>query len=95
MKDAISDGFENSTGGNLQPIQSQIDQFMAMMEEETNKGDFFDFVYVPTVGIKVYKNDTFKEVIKGLSFKRAFFGIWLGDEPADDDLREEMLGLSN
>ena len=93
LKDAINEGFINSTGGNLQPIQSQIDQFMALMEEETNKGDFFDFLYLPNVGTKVYKNDTYKKDIKGLNFKRAFFGIWLGDEPADDDLREEMLGL--
>ena len=93
LKDAIKDGFEDATGGNLQPIQSQIDQFMKLMNAETQKGDYFDFIYLPQTGLKIYKNDTYQEDIKGLSFKRAFFGIWLGDEPADEDLREEMLGL--
>lgn len=93
LKDAISEGFENSTGGNLSPIQKQIDQFMALMNAEIAKGDVFDFVYLPGAGLKVYKNNNYMEDIKGLSFKRAFFGIWLGDEPADEDLKEEMLGL--
>ncbi|MBU2510312.1 chalcone isomerase family protein [bacterium] len=93
LKDAISDGFDQSTGGNIDPIKSQISQFMAIMGENVVKGDFFDFIYLPDVGLKVYKNTAYTEDIKGLNFKRAFFGIWLGDDPADDDLKEEMLGL--
>lgn len=94
LKDAINDGFEASTGGNIAPVESQINEFMALMEsEETVKGDYYDFVYVPEEGMKIYKNDSYKKDIKGLSFKRAFFGIWLGNDPADDDLKEEMLGL--
>ncbi|MDG1690515.1 MAG: chalcone isomerase family protein, partial [Flavobacteriales bacterium] len=29
----------------------------------------------------------------GLEFKQALFGIWLGGNPADDSLKDEMLGL--
>ncbi len=93
LKDAISDGFEASTGGNLDPVKSQIDQFMALMDQEVKEGDFFDFIYIPGTGLKIYKNTAFQDDIKGLAFKRAFLGIWLGDDPADDDLKEEMLGL--
>lgn len=93
LKDAIEEGFDNATGGNTGPIQSQIDQFMALMETEVNKGDYFDFFYQPNEGIKIYKNQSYMNTVQGLNFKRAFFGIWLGDEPADDDLKEEMLGL--
>lgn len=93
LKSAIKDGFESATGGNTQPIQPQIERFMGLMNEEVNKGDFFDFIYLPSSGLKVYKNNIFLEDIKGLNFKRAFFGIWLGDDPVDDDLKEEMLGL--
>lgn len=93
LKEAINDGFDQSTGGNIEPIKPQIDQFMALMETEVSKGDYFDFIYLPDVGIKVYKNTAYIEDVKGLNFKRAFFGIWLGDDPADDDLKEEMLGL--
>ncbi len=93
LRDAITDGFNRSTGGNLEPIKSQVDQFMVLMNQEVQKGDYFDFFYLPDAGIKIYKNLTYQEDIRGLNFKRAFFGIWLGEDPADDDLKEEMLGL--
>ena len=35
---------------------------------------------------------TFVEAIEGLDFKKAVFGIWLGKEPADSNLKEGMLG---
>ena len=34
-----------------------------------------------------------KGVIEGEDFNAALLDIWLGEEPADDDLKEEMLGL--
>lgn len=93
LRDAITDGFDASTGGNTQPIQAQIDKFMSLMQAEINKGDYFDFIYLPASGLKIYKNQQYMDSILGLNFKRAFFGIWLGDDPVDDDLKEEMLGL--
>ena len=33
-----------------------------------------------------------KGTIEGLDFKKALFGIWLGNKPADDDLKAGMLG---
>ena len=43
-------------------------------------------------GVVVYKNGSKKGSIDGHDFKRALFGIWLGDKPADDDLKAGMLG---
>ena len=40
----------------------------------------------------VYKNGAKKGSIDGHDFKKALFGIWLGKKPADDDLKEGMLG---
>jgi hypothetical protein len=33
------------------------------------------------------------EAIPGLDFKKALFGIWLSDNPVDEDLKDAMLGL--
>jgi hypothetical protein len=33
-----------------------------------------------------------KGTIKGLDFKKAVFGIWLGEKPADAKLKKGMLG---
>lgn len=93
LKDALADGFEYATGGNTQPIQPQIDRLMELLHEEIDDGDSFDFIYLPKSGLNIFRNGQFIDAIKGINFKRAFFGIWLGDSPADDDLKEEMLGL--
>ena len=39
----------------------------------------------------VYKNGKEVGVVEGLDFKKALFAIWLGEDPADDDLKEAML----
>ncbi|WP_336368515.1 chalcone isomerase family protein [Marinobacter sp. C2H3] len=92
MSEATLEGFEASTHGNLAPVQSDIDQFMAVFKEEIKEGDVFDLVYVPGEGVRVLKNGKLKDTVGDLAFKKALFGIWLSDKPAQEDLKEEMLG---
>ena len=63
-----------------------------VIKEEIKKGDVFIIMNVPDEGVVVYKNGSKKGSIDGYDFKRALFGIWLGDKPADDDLKAGMLG---
>jgi len=90
--DAWNEGFEAATNGNTAPIQEQIDQFNAMFTKEAHEGDIYDIVYVPGVGTTVTMNGQSMGTIEGLAFKQALFAIWLGDEPADEGLKEGMLG---
>ncbi|MDX1761547.1 MAG: chalcone isomerase family protein, partial [Christiangramia sp.] len=92
MIEAVNDGFENSTGGNTKPLASEIKKFKDFFMEEIVKNDVFDIVYLPGKGVIVYKNDKELGVIEGMNFKKALFGIWLSNKPADDDLKEAMLG---
>ncbi len=92
MADALKEGFEKSTKGNLAPIQSRIDKLIAVMKGEYKPDDVFDFIYVPEEGVNVYKNGRLLSTIKGLDFKKPLFGIWLCDEPAQEDLKQAMLG---
>ncbi|MCM4156486.1 chalcone isomerase family protein [Gramella sp. AN32] len=92
MIDAVNEGFENSTGGNMNNIKTQIEQFRSLFLEEIKKNDVFDLVYLPEKGVNVYKNGIIKGSIDGMEFKKALFGIWLSNRPADDDLKEAMLG---
>jgi len=92
MTDAIDDGFQNSTGGNIASFKSDIVKFKSFFAEEIKKGDIFDIIYVPAVGISVYKNKNLKGAIQGFDFKKAVFGIWLGEKPADSNLKRKMLG---
>ncbi|ROT98367.1 chalcone isomerase [Marinobacter sp. R17] len=92
MTEATMEGFEASTHGDMAPVKQEIDQFMGVFKEEIKEGDVFDLVYVPNEGVQVFKNGTKKDTIPGLEFKKALFGIWLSDEPAQEDLKEAMLG---
>ncbi|MCB9233537.1 MAG: chalcone isomerase family protein [Bacteroidia bacterium] len=90
---ATKEGFEKSTKGNMAPIQSQIDQFIGIFKKSPIvKGNNYNIIYTPGTGVQVYLNDKIQDTIKGLEFKKALFGIWFCDDPADEDLMEGMLG---
>ncbi|MEO3690130.1 chalcone isomerase family protein [Roseateles paludis] len=59
------------------------------------EGDFFSVDYVPGVGSTVLLNGKPSGIdpIKEPEFFTALMRIWLGDKPADDDLKEGLLGL--
>jgi hypothetical protein len=91
---ALDEGFENSTNGNTGSVEKEIYQFRQCFADRITKGDVFEIVYMPSRGTFVVKNGTVKGVIAGLTFKRALFGIWLSDKPADEGLKIKMLGLA-
>jgi hypothetical protein len=94
MKEAVIEGFEEScTNSERKKIKSEIDQFIGFFSEAIVSGDHFEIVYLPGKGTMVSKNGKDLGAIKGMDFKKGLFGIWLGDYPADDDLKEAMLGL--
>jgi hypothetical protein len=95
MAQSIIEGFEFSTGGNIKPIQKEIDMILKIFRaDEIKVGDVFDIFYTPGKGVTATKNGKdYKILIKGLHFKKALFGIWLGEEPVDDPLKDKMLGM--
>lgn len=93
MIDAVNEGFENSTKGNTAPLKDKIETFKSFFKEEINKGDHYVIAYQKGLGVVVSKNGKKMPAIKGYEFKKALFGIWFCDEPADEDLMEGMLGL--
>lgn len=92
MTDAINEGFENSLKPIKEDVSSEVAAFKSVFKEEIEKGDNFQFLYLPEKGVHVYKNKSLLKVIEGLAFKRALFGIWLGEEPADKKLKKKMIG---
>lgn len=92
MRSAMRDGFDQSTGGNVTPIQDGIDLFATGFSDEIKKQDVFDLIYDPAKGVEVIKNGTSKVTVPGLKFKQALFGIWLSNDPIQDSLKQAMLG---
>jgi hypothetical protein len=62
--------------------------------KQLNSGDSFFVDYVPGVGSTVLVNGKpVGETIKEPEFFSAMLRIWLGDKPADDSLKEALLGI--
>lgn len=92
MISAVNEGFENATNKNTASLKAKIDKFKSFFKEEIKKGDTFVFINVPEEGVVIYKNGVKKGTIEGHDFKKALFGIWLCDKPADKGLKGKMLG---
>jgi len=94
MEEAIRTGFNNSTGNKTTPIKDKIDLLItSCFKEEIAIGDIFDLIYIPGTGTSFNKNNVSIVSIAGLDFKKALFGIWLCETPADENLKTKMLGL--
>ena len=91
MEKAWNEGFEKATGGNIAPIKVQIEELISVFREEIKENDSYDLIYVPGKGVQVSKNSEFRSTIAGLPFKKALFGIWLSDKPAQKSLKKAML----
>ncbi|WP_292889556.1 chalcone isomerase family protein [Nonlabens sp.] len=92
MKTSVEDGFGDScTSKERKAIQSEINEFIGFFSQPIVKGDHFEIAYIPGKGTLVSKNAKYIGTIKGLQFKKGLFGIWLGNDPVDEDLKEGML----
>jgi len=92
MENATREGFKKSTNGNIESLQSKIETFIHVFAD-LKENDKYDFFYLPNVGVKIYKNDKLASTIEGTDFKKALFGIWLGTEPVQESLKDELLSL--
>ncbi len=92
MSEAVEEGFDASTNGNTSPIASEIKKFIGFFSEEIVEDDVFDITYQKGKGVVAYKNGKELGTITGMTFKKALFGIWLGNDPADSKLKKAMLG---
>ncbi|WP_281645640.1 chalcone isomerase family protein [Parendozoicomonas sp. Alg238-R29] len=93
MVSTVEEGFKEATNGNVAPLKKRIDEFLGVFtQSEIKKGEVFTIVGEPGVGVAAYRNGTKAAQVKGDDFRKALFGIWLGDKPADKKLKKAMLG---
>ena len=92
MIKALNDGLEKSTGSNTAAISAEINQLSSSFESGVTSGDYYEFIYLPESGTNVLKNHEYVDSIPGLAFKKAFFGIFLSDNPIQKNLKKAMLG---
>lgn len=92
MADAIFDGFDAALQGDTSALNSKIDVFLKVFGSEAAKGNVYTMVYSPEDGVNISINGKYHNTVTGMEFKKALFAIWLGDKPAQDSLKNGMLG---
>ncbi len=76
----------------INAISDRMDQFYGFFDQNVVEKDQFILDYIPGKGTTVSKNKKVLGTIPGEDFKKALLEIWLGNFPADDDLKRGMLG---
>ncbi len=90
---AWNKGFEeNLSSQEHQQLASKIATFNRMFGD-LNEGDKVILSYTPNKGTDVIINNKNKGNIASWQFNNALLKIWIGNEPASDDLKESLLGI--
>ncbi len=92
----LNEGLQkNHSEAQLAALKPQIDAFNATFKAigEAKKGDTIVIEYLPDSGTRLVVNGQPRgNVIAGEDFYTALLRIWLGDKPADEDLKKGLLG---
>jgi hypothetical protein len=73
------------------PLRTRLDA-LHQSYESVEPGDRYALTYRPGVGTELSKNGRSLTVIPGSDFATAYFGLWLGDQPIDSRLRDDLRG---
>lgn len=93
--DALEDGLKNNNAADVPAkLDAQVKQLRAVFDavKIAKNGDVILIDYLPGSGTRVTINGAVKITITGEEFNRALLRIWLGDKPADNELKKGMLG---
>ena len=92
LVDAWEEGFAaNLSPGALQRLRPALDHFDGLFPDVV-RGDVVSLVYRPGEGTRVSINGELRGTVAGADFNRALLSVWIGEHPAQDSLKEAMLG---
>ena len=74
----------------LERVRQRADRLAGAYEDVT-PGDRYALTYLPGVGTQLTLNGEPKVTIEGADFAAAYFGVWLGKQPIDTPLRDQLL----
>ena len=89
----LDDGFKKSTQGNIGPIQEEIDIVRKGFGTDFAVDDEFVVYFDKSGETRIYKSG--KETVSvpaNKTFQKALLGMWIGENPILNGLKEELLG---
>ena len=83
----------NHSSDELKVLDADLKRMTQIFEavEEVKSDDVITLDYQPGIGTKISVNGTSRGTIAGVLFNQAMLKIWLGEKPAQDDLKEALL----
>lgn len=92
---ALEDGLKNNhSAEQLAALDAPVKQLRTLFTavKTAKPGDVIFIDYLPGQGTRMTVNGNVRGLIAGEEFNRALLRIWLGDNPADSDLKVALLG---
>lgn len=85
---------KNQTEESMQAMKEEMHEFDRMGHQfgRMKEGDVIFFDYLPGTGTQITVNGSIRGTIAGAAFNHALLQIWLGDKPAQEDLKFLLLG---
>ncbi len=80
----------NVSASTLSSLRDRLDRIRAAYRD-VKPGDRYALTYRPGSGTELSFNGTTLVVIQGDDFASAYFSIWLGKQPLDPGLKEDLL----
>jgi hypothetical protein len=96
LVESLNEGIaKNASAAEVEKLRPQMTELTTTMEAlgEAKKGDVILIDFIPGTGTVITVNGKPRgKPIAGDEFQRALLRVWLGDKPADGDLKKGMLG---
>jgi hypothetical protein len=80
----------NNSPDQLARLRDRIDRLNAVYRD-VKPGDRYALTYVPGRGTELSFNGQPLILIEGADFAAAYFGIWLGKDPIDQEMRNRLI----
>jgi hypothetical protein len=89
---AFREGFEKNSRATAAAAASKLEAVDKVLPPEVKVGQVLVVAYVPGAGSTVGLEGGASATVEGKEFADALFRNWIGKEPADEGLKEGMLG---
>lgn len=83
---------KNYAPAELAPLQDRLTQFKLLLPS-MKRGDVLRLEFLADGSTRVVRNDQPLGALAGADFQRALLQIWVGENPADEDLKRGLLGV--
>lgn len=97
--DALVEGIHKNLGeAEVAPLKARIEQFRSaiLALKSAPRGATVNIDWLPASGTRfVFNGEQRSEDIPGEDFYRALLKIWLGERPAQDNLKAQLLGKTD